>query len=315
MRIQKLTLICASVSIAVLTACGGANMSGAISPRKEKTDKSGAKDASAPAVVTGAYLYCDYSPTDNQGDGKAVGCSVMTAENVRMESSSVEGIDYEAESGGKTYPPSKTNTPIWGALWTSLTKLSSTTFHASVSTFDKQVVPLSCTAVPCRSAPVTATSMAPEKSPKKTTLTGIKGVWPGKNSKWYTTGFNSAGLQVASQPAGPDEYCYTDGKVVSESDAESRMRQFIDDHVYTLYKFVTEITSINVDAAPSLRNATTEPMPKCVKIFNSQRVRKGSHCSVAIVERDGSSVLSALVFPTTSHDSAETQLSGLPACK
>jgi hypothetical protein len=315
MLIQKLTLICASVSIAVLTACGGANMSGAISPRKEKTDKSGAKDASAPAVVTGAYLYCDYSPTDNQGDGKAVGCSVMTAENAKMEASSVEGIDYEAESGGNTYPPSKTNTPIWGALWTSLTKLSSTTFHASVSTFDEQVIPLSCTSVPCKSAPVGATSKKLGKSPTKPMVTGISGVWPGNNSKWYTTGYNSAGLKVASQPAGPDEYCDTTGNVVSESEAESRMRQFIDDHVYTLYKLVTEITSINVDAAPSLRNATSDPGPSCVKILNSQRVRKGSHCSVAIVERDGSNVLSALVFPTTSHASAENQLRGLPACR
>ena len=314
MPIQKLTLICASLGVAVLASCGGANMSGATSPRKDKTDTSGGKRASTPAVVTGAYLTCDYSPADNQGDGKAVGCSVMTAENVRMESASVESIDYKAESSGQTFPPSKTNTPIWGAVWASLTNLSSTTFHASIATSDKPAIPLSCTGVPCRSAPVNTTSLAPGKSPSKTTVTGITGIWPGKNTNWYTTGYNNAGVKIANQSAGPDEYCYTDGKVVSESEAESRMIKFVDNHVYTLYKIPTQLSSIDVDSATSLRSATSDPMPSCVKILSSQRVRKGSHCSVAIVQRLGSAVLSALVFPTSSHDSAETQLRNVPPC-
>lgn len=76
MLIKYLTLICASLIVTILASCGGANMSGFISPRKEKTDKSGAREVSEPAVVTGSYLTCDYSAKDDTGESQAVGCSM-----------------------------------------------------------------------------------------------------------------------------------------------------------------------------------------------------------------------------------------------
>jgi hypothetical protein len=110
MLIQKLTLICASVTIAVLTACGGANMSGGVSPRKEKTDKSGAKDASAPAVVTGAYLFCDYSPRDNTSEADAVGCSMELNGNKVTPTTQNKLAFYSSKAGGAYKKPDKTNT-------------------------------------------------------------------------------------------------------------------------------------------------------------------------------------------------------------
>jgi hypothetical protein len=120
MRIQKLTLICASVSIAMLAACGGANMSGAISPRKEKTDKSGAKDASAPAVVTGAYLYCDYSPRDVDGPDKdAIGCSVNDPSGKIMALTNSGTFQFfRSVNGGSYTAPSLTNSASgWQAVF------------------------------------------------------------------------------------------------------------------------------------------------------------------------------------------------------
>jgi hypothetical protein len=313
MLIQKLTLICASVTIAVLTACGGANMSGAIGPRKEKTDKSGAKDASAPAVVTGAYLYCDYSPTDNQGDGKAVGCSVMTAENVRMEASSVEGIDYEAESGGKTYPPSKTNTPIWGAVWTGLTNLSSTTFHASVSTFDKQVVPLSCTAVPCKSAPFNITSKTPPGKSPKAKISVLTGIWRGNGNNWYLTSEGNPAnltLKTTRNPAEPDDLCDSSGQVVSKNTAQNRMKSFaLSNAVNPLTGLATSIIStwLSNDFDNS-RSLTSIDAPACVRPIGGELVRSGRNCAVAILRLSGTNVLSAAVFPVSSSASIEKQL-------
>jgi hypothetical protein len=120
MLIQKLTLICAFVSIAVLTACGGANMSGAISPRKEKTDKSGAKEASAPAVVTGAYLYCDYSPRDVDGPDKdAIGCSVNDPSGKIMAlTNSGTFRFFRSVNGGSYTAPSLSNSASgWQAVF------------------------------------------------------------------------------------------------------------------------------------------------------------------------------------------------------
>jgi hypothetical protein len=109
MLIQKLTLICASVSIAVLTACGGANMSGAISPRKEKTDKSGAKDASVPAVVTGAYLTCDYSSKDDSADSQGVGCSAIDQSgNVIQPTATNKLAFYRTFKNGAYLKPDRT---------------------------------------------------------------------------------------------------------------------------------------------------------------------------------------------------------------
>jgi hypothetical protein len=110
MLIQKLTLICASVSIALLTACGGANMSGAISPRKEKTDKSGAKDASAPAIVTGAYLTCNYSPTDATSGNNAVGCSVIDGGSPVIPDATNKLAFYRSVNNGPYLKPNKNNT-------------------------------------------------------------------------------------------------------------------------------------------------------------------------------------------------------------
>ena len=109
MLIQKLTLICASVTIAVLTACGGASMSGAIGPRKEKTDKSGAKDASAPAVVTGAYLTCDYSSKDDSGESQGVGCSAKDPSgNVIQPTASNKLAFYRTFKNGAYLKPDRT---------------------------------------------------------------------------------------------------------------------------------------------------------------------------------------------------------------
>lgn len=315
MSTRNMTLIYASLSFALLVSCGGANMSGAISPRKEKTDTSGRKDAPSPSVVTGAYLTCDYSPTDDQADSKAVGCSVMSAENVRIAPESVDSLNFEATSSAvRSFAPSKINTSLWGAVWDSLTNLSSTTFHADISVAGESI-PLSCSGVPCKSPPHTPTVTKPVTKTPSPRITGLKGIWPGNNSKWYTTGYNSVGMQVAAQPAPPDDYCDNGGNVVGEREAESRMREFIKYKVNPIFQVLTEISSVNVDSAPELRNATSDAMPACVKLFGGQKVRTGSSCAVAIVERRGSNVLSALVFPVSAKAEAERQLGSTPHCK
>ncbi len=287
-------------------------MSGAISPRKEKTDKSGAKDASAPAVVTGAYLTCDYSPTDNEDDGKAVGCSVMTAANVRMDPSSVESIDYEAESSGRTLPPSKTNTPIWGAVWTGLTNLSSTTFQASISTFDKQVVPLSCTAVPCQSAPFNITPTTPGKSPKAK-INGLTGIWRGNGNNWYLTSEgNPVGLTLKTtrNPAEPDDLCDSSGQVVNKNTAQNRMKSFaLSNAMNPLTGLATSMISTWLGADfDNSRSLTSIDAPACVKPIGGDLVRSGRNCAVAILRLSGTNVLSAAVFPVSSSTLIENQL-------
>jgi hypothetical protein len=284
--------------------------------RKDKKDLSGGKEVSAPSVVTGAYLTCDYSPTDDQSDPKEVGCSVMSAENVRIDPAMVDSLNFEAtSSAGRSFAPSKINTSLWGAVWDSLTNLSSTTFHSDISLAGESI-PLSCLGVPCKSPPYKPSVTKPvNNNPTTKKITGLKGIWPGKNSKWYTTGVNSAGLNVADQPAPADDYCDNSGNVVTENEAETRMRNFIKNHVHTVYQFLTEITSVNVDDSPSTRSATSDSMPSCVQLFNSQKVRRGMNCSVAIVKRAGSNVLSALVFPKDARADAELQLGSTPHCK
>lgn len=203
MLIQKLTLICASVSIAALTACGGANMSGAISPRKEKTDKSGAKDASAPAVVTGAYLYCDYSPRDVDGaDKDAIGCSVNdpSGKVMALTNSGTFGF-FRSVNGGSYTAPSLTNSASgWQAVFkhakSETARSKYIVSYANGSGFDELVC--EGTQLPCNE------QITPKTTPMYLSFP-VNGIWISDN------GIPTSKTLDPSTPMDPTLFCDSSG--------------------------------------------------------------------------------------------------------
>lgn len=217
MLIKNLTLICASLIVTILASCGGANMNGFISPRKEKTDKSGGREVSEPAVVTGSYLTCDYSPRDVDDAGQdAIGCRVSRADDKNMALTTSSDFQfYRSFNGGSYTKPSLTNSASgWQAVFkhpkSQTSKSKFIVSYANGAGTDEMVC--EGARLPCK------TQITPQTKPMHLSLT-TQGFWAPVNP------LISDFLRDPACPNNPRVYC-KNGQIIQDSspkvDTETR---------------------------------------------------------------------------------------------
>jgi len=210
MKSLQLTTICAITLLGLMTGCGGAGMSGAAgTSRKEKQDDSGRTDASTPAVVTGAYLTCNDSPEDSQGNNDAVGCSMIANGATVTPTPANKLAFYRSKDGGPYQKPDKSNTASGhqALFYKAKTETAKTRY---IATYANQwgVDEISCNNLPCNQAVKIGTT--PEFLSIEPQATTQFGAWS-MDSGYISTVNTLKKMGIDLNFIEPDSYCDRSG--------------------------------------------------------------------------------------------------------
>jgi hypothetical protein len=262
---QSLTLLFALGAFGLLSGCGGAAMSGDSGTNKgKKKDDAVAIDAAEPYVVTGAYLACDYSPSDDAKGSKAIGCSILDDAGKRVAPSAAHELSFEAKTAGMSgTKPDLENTTNWSAVWQNIQKPAGTIFSGKIlDRQSKAVVESFECEFPCK---------------------------PTKAASKFTLAFNAydSGKYLETGRWKPDDMCDQNGNPISSKQLADKACASFNSFQSFGQCFTRSFQKSAVVKEIPLRSKVAQTGGFCIYKRSGELVSRGTACSVIVFKPQG----------------------------